>query len=529
MWVILAITGVLLVLSLALFFAARKKGKTFGIYFFIPICIALGSLYGFCIGLNDELAYQKASKERQQEILNFATDYQYYLESYKSILDYYDNLDSYQKENLFKNDYNLEPTLDTARLQYDCRDNDTFQSYFYRHYPVYRDYSYIEYNIKDDHNNIQGITFYVYAFSGTGGYSTPNFISPVYSDGSYQDGMDNLNSLQNYIKQGISLMFYGQDYLAYTPFNTVEYIIIIVYIALISIFDLLTMIVVFVKGGKNYQMVSAINDFKPRAEDTGVNIPKPNIQNTIVETPPPPPRPTWEELSADEQKPYLEDVIRVLFEGQLKDPTLSGLTRQQIAMREYSLQNKQFYFEDLTEIEAMGVKKIAKENYDSGKSLIKTQAQNVEIPQESNKSIIKGGFKWFIYNMMIATRERQLNTKTTTFKSNGYGGIALEQKDNSNKASLIRPCGKCMSVSGEKPLDYIVGFNPFKKVFYCCGVFKGFSFANEDILQYRMLSSNSKSEKYELIHKTGKKIIVSFNPVGSELLNAVLGADKFIG
>lgn len=156
--------------------------------------------------------------------------------------------------------------------------------------------------------------------------------------------------------------------------------------------------------------------------------------------------------------------------------------------------------------------------------------QNNAINSETNSmptnfKFIKKGFKWFILSCMIATKDRNNNTKTINMDE--YGNISVQ--DNSNRGSfVVRPCGKCSSVSGEKPLDFVFGFKPLKKEFVCCGVFSGFSFKNEDIVSYKLISSNSRNERYELQHINGKKIMLNCNAVGSELLNAVLGVEKLV-
>ena len=100
----------------------------------------------------------------------------------------------------------------------------------------------------------------------------------------------------------------------------------------------------------------------------------------VVETPLPP-RPKWEELSADEQKPYLDIVIKLFYEKQLKDPTAYNLTRQQVAMRTFAVQNKQFFLEDLTPDEVDMVQSIAKKNYENG---VLTSKDETNISQNSS-------------------------------------------------------------------------------------------------------------------------------------------------
>ncbi len=529
-FVILGITATLLVFSLMLFFKAKKKEKAFGVYFIIPICIGLMTITGMSLGLSSKLEYDKLIKEKNQEIVCFLNDYTYYCEIWASIVDYCES-----NEIDFSQSYDIEPTLEQNKLSKKVLQYDTFYTYFSRYYvksansfgSYYGDCCIILESINSYYYDERAsIPFGIYKFSGSGNsYVEPSFTQEtrLNEERFKLIQITESDNLENIISD---LTFYSDNGYNYgtSPFTITEYIIMIVYTSLIVLFNLISMIYFFARHkdlvqGDNTINNSAIkvisNDNKILEEHSDIN----------KETPPPPPKPKWEELKEEEKKSYIDNAIKQLYENQLKNTNLE-LTRQQRAIKKDCLENKEFYLEDLTEEEKASVEQTAKSDYDNGISLTKTQV--IDIPQESNKSIVKKGFKWFIYNSMITTRERQLNTKTTTLKANGYGGLKLEEKDNSNKASLIRPCGKCMSVSGEKPLDFVVGFNPFKKIFYCCGVFKGFSFVGEDILQYKMLSSNSKSEKYELIHKTGKKIVVSFNPIGSELLNAVLGADKFI-
>lgn len=154
---------------------------------------------------------------------------------------------------------------------------------------------------------------------------------------------------------------------------------------------------------------------------------------------------------------------------------------------------------------------------------------NEEVANAHNKTantkFITKSLKWFILGCIIATKDRNNNTKTG--KIDRYGNISIQ--DNSNRGSfVVRPCGKCSSVSGEKPLDFTFGFKPLKKLFVCCGGFSGFSFTGGDIANYKLISSNAKSERYELQHINGKKILLNCNPVGSELLNAILGSEKLI-
>jgi hypothetical protein len=236
-----------------------------------------------------------------------------------------------------------------------------------------------------------------------------------------------------------------------------------------------------------------------------------------------PPKLTWEEISEEEKKIYIDNAIKQLYEKQLNDTKLE-MSRQQRALKKDSLDTKEFYLEDLTDEEKVEVEKIAKAEYITGEKIETKPINNVPATAtETSKKFIKGGIKWFVLNSMISTTARNRNTKTATFNKDG----TIKIEDNSNKASAIRPCGKCTAVSGEKPIDFVVGLNPFTKTFSCCGVFHGFSFKNEDIIEYKQISSNSNSERYELLHINGKKISLSLTPLGADLLNAVLGNEKF--
>lgn len=374
-FVILGITAALLVLSLQLFFRSKKKPKSFGVYFLIPICVALMALYGLGLGLHNELKYQNAIREQREFLTDFADDFEYYLECYKNILDYYHGLDSEQQANLFKTDYNFEPTLDASRLKFPCQKDDTFATYFLRLFyaswgdgQTYAVKIYYTFSV-DDRDFDDELSLIIHTFSGMGSsYGTPDFI---WHSSDYQENMGKLGILRDCLTQGNELNVSGLRYVSdeKTPFSITEYIIMLVYVALIWLFAVATMIMVFVKGGNNAP--AAVEQNSGTA-----------TQPTAVAETPAPPKLKWEELSQDEQKPYLENAIQELYESQLKNPSLLGLSRQQIAMREYALHNKQFYLEDLSEIEVLGIQKAARSNYENG---VLPNSKKVNTPTTKNK------------------------------------------------------------------------------------------------------------------------------------------------
>lgn len=278
----------------------------------------------------------------------------------------------------------------------------------------------------------------------------------------------------------------------------------------ILVLSLVTLCISFTSMGLRISYVTKKKD-EPNAEII-LETENDNVVQEVKE-------PTWEEISQEDKKIYLDNAIKEMYEKQLANDT--QLTRQQKAIKRDSIANNEFYLEDLTDEEKIEIEKVAKEKYDSKETLDISKKQIVP----TNKKFIRAGIQWLIIGMIIATKSSNMSKQTI-----GVRNGRMEINDNSEKGSFImRPCGKCTGVSGEKPIDFVVGLNPLKKKFSCCAGFHGFSFKRDDIIEYRQISSTSKSERYELLHINGKKISLSLTPVGADLLNAVLGNEKLKG
>ncbi len=363
-FVILGITATLLVFSLLLFFNARKKEKSFSCIFIIPICIGLMAITGMSLGLTNKLEYNKFIEEKNQEITCFLNDYKYYCDTWADIVNYCEN-----NEIDFSQTYDIEPTLEQNKLSKKVLQYDTFYRYFSRYYPRANnsyegDYTITLELIENYYTGENGsIPFAIYKFSGDGSsYSKPSFTNE-YELNEERNKLYQITESDK-LKDIISQLQFNSNvhtnYYDNNPFTFAEYIIMIIYVSLIVLFNFISMIYYFARHKENLQPntnnIADISQIESKMHE----------QKTIKneELPPPPPKPTWEELKEENKKSYIDNAIKELYERQLKE-TNSELTRQQRALKKDCLETKDFLIEDLTEEEKQKVETIAKRNYDN--------------------------------------------------------------------------------------------------------------------------------------------------------------------
>ncbi len=351
-FVILGITATLLVASLAMFFKAGKKPKSFGIYFIIPICLGLMAIIGLSFGLSSEINYNKLIEESHQDTSNFIEDYSYYVENWADVIEYCEN-----NEVDFTSEYNLEPSLDQEKLKHTVVANDAFYTYFLRYYSclVYSD-NCLGLRVYLQDQSYDYIDFYVYRFSSDYYYGTPSFLN----ESKLNEALDNiaLVSAESGVESLHTTVYIGSG------FSITEYIIMIVYVSLIVIFDFVSMIYFFVRRKGDKQTTGLVG------YDANTTINKDNALeeqiNTFKETPPPPPKPTWEELNKKEQKTFIEQAIKNLYTEQLSNEKKKNiLSREQRALRRTALEDNEFLIEDLTETEKQQVLENAKNLFEN--------------------------------------------------------------------------------------------------------------------------------------------------------------------
>ena len=147
----------------------------------------------------------------------------------------------------------------------------------------------------------------------------------------------------------------------------------------------------------------------------------------------------------------------------------------------------------MTDEEKIKVEKLAKEKYDNKDN--KREKTKTEI---GNKKLLTKSFKWWIISVLSS-------------RNDIYGA--------------------CPSITGIAdtcfPLRVAYSTLPTKKKkLVCCYGRKGFEFSNEDIIEFKLISSNSAKECYILKHKSGCEFMLNLTPVGVNVLNMVVGMEK---
>ena len=200
----------------------------------------------------------------------------------------------------------------------------------------------------------------------------------------------------------------------------------------ILVLSLVALCIGFASIGLRVNYITKKND-APNTE-TMVEVENDNVVQEVK-------KPTWEEISQEEKKMYFDNAMKELYERQLKSDI--QLTRQQKALKRDSIANNEFYLEDLTDEEKIEVEKSAQEKYDNKETLDVSNKQIVP----TNKKFIRAGIQWLIIGMIIATKSSNMSKQTV-----GVRNGRMEISDNSQNGSFImRPCGRCTGVSGEKP------------------------------------------------------------------------------
>ena len=193
----------------------------------------------------------------------------------------------------------------------------------------------------------------------------------------------------------------------------------------------------------------------------------------------------WSDLTPEQQKPYIDRAIRQLFQSQLEDKNIE-LTRQQRALKKDSIDNNEFFIEDLTDEEKELVNTNAQELYKNrtNENVAPKETKNIN----KNEKLIKKGFKWVLY-CFIATK-----------------------------------LGTVTSFTGEKS-NYDFRYLGFGIKLLVMTLWEGYTINKEDVLNYTITPSSALKERCVITLKNGKKICIDLLPNASQKVTLALGAE----
>ena len=193
----------------------------------------------------------------------------------------------------------------------------------------------------------------------------------------------------------------------------------------------------------------------------------------------------WSDLTPEQQKPYIDRAIKQLFQSQLEDKNIE-LTRQQRALKKDSIDNNEFFIEDLTDEEKELVNTSAQELYKNrtNENVAPKETKNIN----KNEKLIKKGFKWVLY-CFIATK-----------------------------------LGTVTSFTGEKS-NYDFRYLGFGIKLLVMTLWEGYTINKEDVLNYTITPSSALKERCVITLKNGKKICIDLLPNASQKVTLALGAE----
>ena len=316
---------ILIIISAIVLVKSKTKAKSYFLVVLIPLCINIIPFSVGIWGICDTISYNNQISDLKNKIENFINDYEYYDE-------YVNYLYNYQTGD---NTGIIDHPRD--RLTYYNNDFSTFTDYFSDNYSLfYRSGGYsnsVDYIYFSFYSTINSyINLHIYD------YVNPSEISEY----NLNDIADSLSKLKNDYENGYIQYNYFVSSGMGMPYSLS--ITMVVCASISIIINLITIILCLNKkpNQQQYEIQNANTYIQPPVEQLSTK-----SEQKQEELPALPLKPKWEELDEETKKPYINSAIKNLYEKQLKDEKLE-LTRQQRALKKDSIDNNEFFIEDLT-------------------------------------------------------------------------------------------------------------------------------------------------------------------------------------
>lgn len=476
------VVAILIVPSIILLVKSKGKQKSFFLYSLIPMIIAIGLLSLISYYTHEELEQKRQVEAYKNyceiQIENFKDDYNYMLSEWEKI----------------NNDPNYVFEFDTSKLAYETTKTN-FVNYFieiYNDENIYKDrYTKYDYSssyetygleisfyvspknelVLDENNNIvyEKLTTHIYNLPATN------------TNADYSQSKDALTQLEN-AKDRIIV---GTQFNVVKDYDMLFYICMLVVLSITIVLNIITIILCLVR--KQDKGESVTNNLE-------INIPENEVKEEKEQ------RKTWEELDKEEQEKYIKSSIKALYQKQLNDTeTLKSLSREQRALKRDSLEMEEFLFEDLNNDEQKEVIQNAKNDYTNNeKKVIPTPTSTPN--QKLAKFNVLNVFKWFFMQLVAGLlRGKDENGKP---KGGKFGNAKILGEENINFDTYF-PKGKLKLIS------------PFH---YCI-------IPVENILKFKLVSSNHKKSKYTVFLKDGHIIYLEIDSEQDNTLMGCFGMD----
>lgn len=454
---------ILIIISAIVLVKSKTKAKSYFLVVLIPLCINIIPFSVGIWGICDTISYNNQISDLKNKIENFINDYEYYDE-------YVNYLYNYQTGD---NTVIIDHPRD--RLTYYNNDFSTFTDYFSDNYSLfYRSGGYsnsVDYIYFSFYSTINSyINLHIYDYVNTSEISEYNL----------NDIADSLSKLKNDYENGYIQYNYFVSSGMGMPYSLS--ITMVVCASISIIINLITIILCLNKkpNQQQYEIQNANTYIQPPVEQLSTK-----SEQKQEELPALPLKPKWEELDEETKKPYINSAIKNLYEKQLKDEKLE-LTRQQRALKKDSIDNNEFYIEDLTDEEKELVNTSAQELYNNrtNKKAVQKESKNIN----KNEKLIKKGFKWVLY-CFIATK-----------------------------------LGTVTSFTGEKS-NYDFRYLGFGIKLLVMTLWEGYTINKEDVLNYTITPSSALKERCVITLKNGKKICIELLLNASQKVTLALGAE----
>ena len=546
---------ILIIISAIVLVKSKTKAKSYFLVVLIPLCINIIPFSVGIWGICDTISYNNQISDLKNKIENFINDYEYYDE-------YVNYLYNYQTGD---NTVTIDHPRD--RLTYYNNDFSTFTDYFSDNYSLfYRSGGYsnsVDYIYFSFYSTINSyINLHIYD------YVNPSEISEY----NLNDIADSLSKLKNDYENGYIQYYYFVSSGMGMPYSLS--ITMVVCASISIIINLITFILCLNKkpNQQQYEIQNANTYIQPPVEQLSTK-----SEQKQEELPALPLKPKWEELDEETKKPYINSAIKNLYEKQLKDEKLE-LTRQQRALKKDSIDNNEFYIEDLTDEEKELVNTSAQELYNNRTN--KSEQKQEELPalplkpkweeldEETKKPYINSAIK-NLYEKQLKDEKLELTRQQRALKKDSIDNnefyiedltdeekelvntsaqelynnrtnkkaVQKESKNINKNEKLIKKgfkwvlycfiatkLGTVTSFTGEKS-NYDFRYLGFGIKLLVMTLWEGYTINKEDVLNYTITPSSALKERCVITLKNGKKICIELLLNASQKVTLALGAE----